>query len=104
MTKEEFAKALFELEEMCSKLKLPLTQVGDCGGQCQGLDEDDYMDLCPQCLDAFYRETGMVRCLSNNSGFVELSRKIENALEQDTKGELAEVFSQFGAKTSKENC
>jgi hypothetical protein len=33
------------------------SQVGKCGGKCQGFKEENLLDLCPQCLRALEEES-----------------------------------------------
>jgi hypothetical protein len=56
------------------------------------LAEEDYQNLCPSCIRALNEEFEALKKLSNNTEMREALKILREALEDDTTGELAEIF------------
>ena len=84
MTKEKFAEAIFRIFEIFQEIELSDTMIGQCG-QCRGLDEPNYFNLCPDCYEVLEK---MILPIGNTPFGIEfrmLLESVQDALEGDNE-------------------
>ena len=95
MNKEEFLKLAWRLEELMMKADLLRREVGNCGGQCDGLDGMETVDLCQPCSDVFEKLLEEDDKLAENKEFNDVLAKLQQACKADKSGEYDLILRQF---------
>ena len=91
MDKVAFANLLFRIEELLAEVDYWRRQINDCK-QCRGWGEEDYTNMCPSCLKALYEEFEALKKVAEDVELKKASKLLRKALENDTTGELTEIF------------
>ena len=91
MERVAFADLLFKIEELLLDVDYWRRQINDCN-ECKGWGEEDYINMCPSCLKALYEEFEALKKVSSSAEMREALKILREALEEDTTGELAEIF------------
>ena len=91
MDKVAFANLLFRIEELLAEVDYWRRLINDCT-ECRGWGEEDYTNMCPSCLKALYEEFEALKKVSEDAEFKGVSKLLRKALEDDSIGELAEIF------------
>jgi predicted amidophosphoribosyltransferase len=92
MTKIQFADLLFQLEELLAEVDFHRRKINNCK-QCRGWREDDYRNMCPDCLKALYQEFQCMDSLARDEEFKAVMRTIREAIAEDNTGELAQIMA-----------
>lgn len=99
MNKEEFIELVWQYEEMLNHVDYLNSQIGNCGGQCEGLDADEDEGLCPACCDVFMKVLAEEERLEKDMEYNEVMRKLKEACDEDKSGEYRRILSQIEKST-----
>lgn len=95
MNKEEFIDLVWRLEEMLNHVDYLNTQIGNCGGQCGGLDAEEDEGLCPACCDIFAKVLAEEERLEKDQEYNKVLRKLKEACDEDKSGEYRSILNQL---------
>src|SRR5450759_1617644 len=79
MDKEEFIDLVWRLEQIMMTADLLRREVGNCGGQCEGLNGMETVDLCEPCADVFEKLLEEDDRLADTKEFNEVLEKLKQA-------------------------
>lgn len=94
MTPREFAEAIFRMHEILQGLDPVGSTVPLCYGQCKGIAEDNYLNLCPDCDETLMELLQALHDSAVGKEFSLLLDKLKEALQNDN-GELTGVLAIF---------
>ena len=94
MTPREFAEAIFRMHEILQSIIPVGSAVPPCNGQCKGIAEDNYLNLCPDCYEALMEQLQALQDSVVGKEFSLLLDKRKEAPQNDN-GELAGVLAIF---------
>lgn len=93
MDKAEFENLLVRIDDLLIDVDYWRQQITDCK-ECQGWAEEDPQNMCPSCRAALEKELKALKKISANDEMRMNMTSLKEALENDTTGELVEIFRQ----------
>lgn len=91
MNKEDFGELLVKIDDLLLDIDYWRQQITNCQ-ECQGWAAQDHHQMCPACQEALQKQMEALKKISSSTEMRNNMIALKEALEEDTTGELTEIF------------
>jgi hypothetical protein len=92
LDKDDFKELLLRIDDLLIDVDYWRQQIDNCK-ECHGWAVEDHKDMCPSCREALLKEFKALKRISSNAEMRKNMMILKKVLEDDTTGELTEIFT-----------